>query len=69
MRRAAVLLLLMSGALAACTSNSPTTGAADGSAKTNVVFVLTDDLAVNLVQYMPHVQALAKGEQRSATTR
>jgi N-acetylglucosamine-6-sulfatase len=51
----------MSGALAACTSNSPTAGTAGGSAKTNVVFVLTDDLAVNLVQYMPHVQALAKG--------
>lgn len=29
-------------------------------AKPNIVFVLTDDLATNLVQYMPHVQALAK---------
>jgi N-acetylglucosamine-6-sulfatase len=31
-----------------------------GHAKPNIVFVLTDDLATNLVQYMPHVQALAK---------
>ena len=28
--------------------------------KPNIIFVLTDDLAMNLVQYMPHVQALAK---------
>src|SRR3954447_15625157 len=32
----------------------------DRSPKTNIVMVLTDDLATNLVQYMPHVQALAK---------
>jgi arylsulfatase A-like enzyme len=34
--------------------------AATKSPKTNVVMVLTDDLAMNLVQYMPNVQALAK---------
>lgn len=35
-------------------------GAAPGAAagKPNIVFVLTDDLAWNLVQYMPHVQDL-----------
>jgi arylsulfatase A-like enzyme len=35
-------------------------GAPPPSGKTNIVFVLTDDLAMNLVQYMPHVQALQK---------
>ena len=35
------------------------TPAAAGS-RPNVVFVLTDDLAMNLVQYMPHVLALEK---------
>jgi N-acetylglucosamine-6-sulfatase len=35
----------------------------DGSlaaGRPNIVFVLTDDLSTNLVQYMPHVQALMK---------
>jgi arylsulfatase A-like enzyme len=31
-----------------------------GPDRPNVVFVLTDDLSTNLVQYMPHVQALMK---------
>ena len=33
-------------------------GAAPKAAPPNIVFVLTDDLAWNLVQYMPHVQDL-----------
>jgi N-acetylglucosamine-6-sulfatase len=42
--------------LAGCTSP----GAAKPVPGRNIVFVLTDDLSMNLVQYMPHVQALAK---------
>jgi arylsulfatase A-like enzyme len=40
--------------------------ASAGSAPTrpNIVFVLTDDLSMNLIQYMPHVRAL----QRTGTT-
>ena len=45
-------------------SSSPTDPSADpgaGSGSPNIVFVLTDDLAWNLVQYMPHVQRLQNG--------
>ncbi|GGK96080.1 sulfatase family protein [Mangrovihabitans endophyticus] len=62
MRRFLTASVLVLG-LAACT---PHTGgaapspSASPSDRTNIVFVLTDDLAMNLVQYMPHVQALAK---------
>jgi N-acetylglucosamine-6-sulfatase len=35
-----------------------------GQAKPNIIFILTDDLAVNLVQYMPNLQAM----QRDGTT-
>jgi N-acetylglucosamine-6-sulfatase len=45
------------GLIAGC-SSSP--AAAPDTTKTNVVMVLTDDLATNLVQYMPHVLALQK---------
>ncbi len=47
-------------------STSPSVAASDPSAtgEPNIVFVLTDDLAWNLVQYMPHVQAM----QRVGTT-
>ncbi|PZS18962.1 MAG: sulfatase [Acidimicrobiales bacterium] len=44
--------------LAAGCSNGTATSASSG--RPNVVFVLTDDLSNNLVQYMPHVQALEK---------
>jgi hypothetical protein len=33
---------------------------ASGGKRPNIVFVLTDDLAVNLVQYMPHVLEMQK---------
>jgi N-acetylglucosamine-6-sulfatase len=33
---------------------------AAGAAPPNIVFVLTDDLSWNLVQYMPHVQELQR---------
>jgi len=35
----------------------------------NVVFVLTDDLAMNLVQYMPHVLALQEAGTTFSTSR
>ena len=47
-------------ALVATACALPGAQAASRAAKPNIVFVLTDDLAVNLVRYMPHVQALAK---------
>jgi arylsulfatase A-like enzyme len=67
-RSAAVVLTALAAAigLAACTSSgtptaAPRTPAAVAPARRpNVVFVLTDDLAMNLVPYMPHVLALEK---------
>src|ERR1700753_2554307 len=44
--------------LAACSATTAPKPA--GPAKPNIVFVLTDDLAMNLVQYMPHVLGLKK---------
>ena len=42
--------------LAACGSSAQTVGSAPAPARRpNIVFVLTDDLAMNLVQYMPRV--------------
>jgi N-acetylglucosamine-6-sulfatase len=38
--------------------------AASPAGKPNIVFILTDDLAINLLQYMPNVQAM----QRDGTT-
>ncbi len=35
-------------------------GSTGAAGRPNIVFVLTDDLSDNLVQYMPHVQALQK---------
>ena len=61
--------ILAVGMIAGCSSGTPPTGRptgepagtpTGGTAKTNIVMVLTDDLATNLVAYMPHVQALAK---------
>jgi arylsulfatase A-like enzyme len=44
----------------ACLPGGAPSTAAAGPGKPNVVFVLTDDLASNLVQYMPHVQQMEK---------
>ncbi|GGK74972.1 sulfatase family protein [Mangrovihabitans endophyticus] len=44
--------------LGACTIMAGSAG--DAPDRTNIVFVLTDDLSMNLVPYMPHVRALAK---------
>lgn len=46
-------------ATAAPPAPTGTAGAKQG-ARPNIVFVLTDDLSNNLVQYMPHVQALQR---------
>jgi N-acetylglucosamine-6-sulfatase len=50
---------LVLGLLAGC-SAGPSVTSGQPAEKTNIVMVLTDDLATNLVQYMPHVQALEK---------
>ena len=51
------------GALAACTGSStgtPHVGRAGSPQRPNIVFILTDDLSNDLLQYMPHVRALAE---------
>jgi arylsulfatase A-like enzyme len=67
-RPAAILAATAVLAAATAIGVSLATSGADGSAtahrtaaqRPNVVFVLTDDLAWNLVRYMPHVQALQR---------
>jgi arylsulfatase A-like enzyme len=44
----------------AVAQNAPPPGAAAGGKRPNIVFILTDDLALNLVQYMPHVVKMQK---------
>ncbi|MGW2826708.1 sulfatase family protein [Streptomyces sp. NPDC001443] len=68
--RAAVGAGLAALLLGACTTspgapaqdNGPATSADSGATrgKPNIVFVLTDDLATNLIPYMPHVRQLQK---------
>jgi arylsulfatase A-like enzyme len=70
-RAAAIAASACALALAACSSapSSPLLGPPhriNHDNRPNIVFVLTDDLATNLMQYMPHVQAL---EQAGATSR
>ncbi|MFF0345285.1 sulfatase [Kribbella sp. NPDC004875] len=64
LRRTIAVVLALLVALAGCSraDQQPTSvntgpGAAD---RPNMVFVLTDDLSMNLLQYMPQVQKLAK---------
>ena len=54
----AAVTLLFGTTAGACAA--PQSGAGSKGGPTNVVFILTDDLSANLVQYMPNVQALAK---------
>jgi arylsulfatase A-like enzyme len=58
---AALAALVLAASLASCSTTGPQTGV-DGSAKRdprpNFVFVLTDDLASNLIAHMPHVRQL-----------
>src|ERR1700722_13025027 len=65
--RAALIAGLAALTMAGCTSTSTTTAqprptasasATEPTNRPNFVFVLTDDLSWNLVQYMPHVRAL-----------
>jgi N-acetylglucosamine-6-sulfatase len=58
-----VSAFLLVGAVPAPASASPTSAPA-ASTRPNIVFVLTDDLSWNLVQYMPHVEQL---ERRGVT--
>jgi arylsulfatase A-like enzyme len=55
---AAILAVLV--AAGACSSSGPKTTPAASGAKPNIVFVLTDDLSMNLLPYMPHVKDMAK---------
>jgi arylsulfatase A-like enzyme len=74
MLRRSLTAVLAALALGACTpasrpgaTPSPSAGrpaTAASADRPNIVFVLTDDLAWNLVRYMPHVRAL----QRAGTT-
>ena len=67
-RAVARCLLLAITLLAGCTTNHNTAGPtssapvsqASPNGRPNIVYVLTDDLSDNLVQYMPHVQQLQK---------
>src|SRR3954452_7259733 len=54
--------LALLGLLSACIGNValPPRHPVPTDGRPNIVFVLTDDLAMNLVPYMPHVQALAR---------
>jgi N-acetylglucosamine-6-sulfatase len=57
--RFVLVVLAVLALVGACTSTSPDRQEAVPS-KPNIVFVLTDDLAMNLLPYLPHVQAMAK---------
>jgi arylsulfatase A-like enzyme len=60
---ALIAALLAALGLAACSGGGTRTRVLNGAAagRPNIVFVLTDDLSTDLVQYMPHVRALAQG--------
>ncbi len=44
----------------AAAQNAPAQAVAAGGKRPNIVFILTDDLSLNLVQYMPHVLKMQK---------
>jgi N-acetylglucosamine-6-sulfatase len=56
----AVVAALAAVAFAASLDATPRAAAQAPAQRPNIVFVLTDDLAWNLVPYMPHVQALER---------
>jgi N-acetylglucosamine-6-sulfatase len=61
---AGVLGLALAGCSASATQQAGTTAAGQGRERPNIVFVLTDDLAGNLIDYMPNVKRM----QREGTT-
>ncbi len=58
-RTTVALLVLFTAALSAAATRAETP-LPEGLTKPNIVFVLTDDLAINLLPYMPNVQAMQK---------
>jgi N-acetylglucosamine-6-sulfatase len=59
MKRLVAFTIASCLALASCTAQAAETTSGQATPKKpNIIFVLTDDLATNLVQYMPHVQQL-----------
>ncbi len=61
-RRTIAILFVVLGTLTGCTGTSGTSprGHAGSARQPNIVFVLTDDLSTDLVQYLPHVRALQR---------
>ncbi|MFG1643483.1 sulfatase [Amycolatopsis sp. NPDC049252] len=57
-----LLVVALASTAAACTTGSARPAAVSGAAgsKPNVVLVLTDDLSMNLLPYLPHVQEMAR---------
>src|SRR5215204_1689208 len=62
MRRvvSAAVLVALIAVVAATSGSTGSSPAAAAEARPNVVFVLTDDLAWNLVRYMPHVRSMRR---------
>ena len=58
LRRA--LVVFTAAGLLLFTGFASATGSTHAQTRPNIVFVLTDDLAWNLVQYMPHVQQMQR---------
>jgi N-acetylglucosamine-6-sulfatase len=55
-----LVVAVVASGLVLCTGITSASGKTRAPARPNFVFVLTDDLAWNLVDYMPHVQALQR---------
>lgn len=56
------LVVALASTAAACTTDSSRPAVVSGAAgsRPNIVLVLTDDLSMNLLQYLPHVQDMAR---------
>src|SRR5215468_8668429 len=59
-RLAVVLTLLMITTVAACKDDARQPQSTGSASRPNIVFILTDDLSWNLVQYMPQVLKMEK---------
>lgn len=60
MRLAALTVLLATLAAALVVADAPAQQQRHRPSRPNIVFILTDDLSWNLVQYMPHVQQMQR---------